>query len=197
MENLPCEPAGITWHRESESMIQQSGVPYTFLRPHYFMQNLIGIIKPLPEQRDAYYFELPVGDGKRSTTDIRDIAEAAIKSMLSEVHRNKAYNITGPELLGFADIAQYLSEGLGVDVKYHPVPEAVTRDKLIQQYESMGFEPADAEKKMERQMQLYRVVKEGCYEVQYPDLKQLLGREPTHFSQFVRDYAEVLLSSQK
>lgn len=51
-----------------------SGIPYTFLQPTFFMQNMLMFAEPIRTQR-AFYLSL--GNIKVSWIDARDIAELA------------------------------------------------------------------------------------------------------------------------
>ena len=50
-----------------------------------------------------------------------DIAEVAVEALTGEGHEGRVYEVTGPELLTFADMASLLSEIHGRDVQYLPV----------------------------------------------------------------------------
>ncbi len=63
-------------HREEEKIIEESGIPYTFLRPSFFMQNFVKNLGHNIKTQNAFY--LPAGDGKLSFVDVRDIAAVAI-----------------------------------------------------------------------------------------------------------------------
>jgi uncharacterized protein YbjT (DUF2867 family) len=60
-------------HRQEERIIEQSGIPYSFLRPTAFMQNFVNYYGI--KNKNAFY--LPAGDGKISFVDARDIAAVA------------------------------------------------------------------------------------------------------------------------
>jgi hypothetical protein len=42
-------------HAESEAYIQSCGVPYTFLRPNGFMQNMVNYNAPTMNKQNAFY----------------------------------------------------------------------------------------------------------------------------------------------
>ena len=62
-------------HRDSEENIEASGLPYTFLRPNGFMQNLVNYNAGTIRSENAFYG--CQGNGAVSVVDIRDIAAAA------------------------------------------------------------------------------------------------------------------------
>src|SRR5215472_9540381 len=62
-------------HAESEDYIRSCGVPYTFLRPNGFMQNMINYNAPTITGQNACYGT--EGDGRISQIDIRDVTAVA------------------------------------------------------------------------------------------------------------------------
>src|SRR5437764_5338503 len=85
-------------HRQAEKIIEESGIPFTFLRPNFFMQNFVNFYSPMIKSQRALYS--PAGDAKVSFVDVRDIAAVAVQALISDnQHKGKAYNITGPEAL--------------------------------------------------------------------------------------------------
>src|SRR5207248_6455688 len=95
-------------HAESEDYIRSSGVPYTFLRPNGFMQNMVNYNAPTINTQNAFYGS--EGDGRVSHIDIRDVAAVAVKALTEDGHVGNAYTLTGPEALTNAEIAQILSD---------------------------------------------------------------------------------------
>jgi NAD(P)H dehydrogenase (quinone) len=112
---VPENPAGVAAdHRETEEAIAASGVPYTFLR------NALYAEYRLPEAAAAKasgQFHHNQGDGVTAYVSRLDCAAAAAAVLAGgDEHAGKAYDITGPELLGGADLAHlYGAEPVGVD----------------------------------------------------------------------------------
>src|SRR6476661_2017303 len=103
-------------HRQEEKIIEESGIPYTFLRPGAFMQNFVNFFGQTIKNESAFY--LPTRDGKVSFVDVRDIAAVATEILLtksdgSQQHKNKAYDITGHEALSYSQVAEILSKVIG------------------------------------------------------------------------------------
>ncbi|MFO6063329.1 SDR family NAD(P)-dependent oxidoreductase, partial [Pseudomonas aeruginosa] len=62
---------------------------------------------------DQGQIALPAGDSRTSFIDVRDIAASAIAALTSTAFDGKAFNLTGPEALSYADAAAILSEVTG------------------------------------------------------------------------------------
>ncbi len=67
-------------HRQEEKIIEESGIPYTFLRAGAFMQNFINFFGQTIKTQNAFY--LPAGEGKVSFVDVRDIAAVAYRDTI-------------------------------------------------------------------------------------------------------------------
>src|SRR5690348_13913003 len=116
------------YHGAVESYIRKSGVAYTFLRPNLFMQGLLNFRSTISNQ-DAFY--APAGNAQVSAVDVRDIASIAAKALTESGHEGKTYDITGPESLTHAAMADQLSQTLGKSVTYVDVPPEAMRETLL------------------------------------------------------------------
>ena len=63
------------WHGAIDKAVVESGIPYTILRPNSFMQNYSNMYARNLKTQSEFY--LPLGDGKVSLVDTRDIAAVA------------------------------------------------------------------------------------------------------------------------
>jgi len=111
------EKSKIIPHHKIEKLIVDSEIPYTFLRPAYFMQNFTTTLRnDLVNKRQIY---LPAGNAKFTLIDVRDIGSVAA-SVVSNVsqHVNKSYELTCKEKLNFLQMAKKLSEHLGIQIQY-------------------------------------------------------------------------------
>src|SRR5205809_6762284 len=86
------------------------GVPYTILRPGYFMQN-DRHLKPLLTGPGVY--PVPVGNQGIAVVDVRDIAQAAAISLTEEGHAGKTYDLVSSEMLSGPGAATIWSRLLG------------------------------------------------------------------------------------
>jgi len=106
------------YHALTEKDIQDSGIAYTFLQPHSFMQNLVFDAESIKNQNAIF---APMGDGKIGMVDARDIAAVAVKALTEEGHEGKTYVLTGAKALSFFDISNAFTFFLGRDIKYIPI----------------------------------------------------------------------------
>ena len=98
-----------------EEAMRNGGVPYTILRPAYFMQNDLQL-KPLLMGPGIY--PVPLGNQGIAVVDVRDIAEMAAISLTEKGHEGKTYDLVSSEMLSGPGAAKIWSKLLGKDVKY-------------------------------------------------------------------------------
>ncbi len=111
------ETSKLILHHKIESLIVQSGIKYTFLRPAYFMQNFTESLRPDLVERQLIF--LPAGNAKFTSIDVKDVGEVAAKVVEQpKAHENTAYDLTSAERLSFTEMAVILSEELQVPIRY-------------------------------------------------------------------------------
>ncbi len=64
---------------------------------------------------------LPAGDVAEPIVDADDIAEVAVAALHRPGHAGRVYELTGPRLLSFHDVAADLSAATGRPIVYLPV----------------------------------------------------------------------------
>ncbi len=118
------EKSTIIPHNKIEKLIVKSKIPYTFLRPAYFMQNFTTTLKnDLVVNKRIF---LPAGNAKFTLIDASDIGRVAANVLTqTNVHSNKSYELTNSELLSFGEMAEKLSNGLKTSIKYES-PNLIT-----------------------------------------------------------------------
>ncbi len=116
-------------HFETEDVIKESGLVYTFLRNALYTD-------VIPRYVGEHVFEagiyLPAGDGKAPFALRREMGEAVANVLLQDGHENKTYEITGSELYSYTDVAQALSELSGKSVSYTNADPTEFTEKLKQ-----------------------------------------------------------------
>lgn len=108
-------------YRQVEIALEKSGTRYVILRPNWFADNFHTYWKA---GIDHGTIAVPAAEGKSSFIDTRDIADSAAAALTSNAFDNKAFNLTGPEALGYAEAAKLLSEITGKPIAYQPVDDA-------------------------------------------------------------------------
>jgi uncharacterized protein YbjT (DUF2867 family) len=98
-----------------ENTLRQFDIPFTIIRPNYFIQNDATLKDPLTQ---AGIYPMPLGNVGVSAVDIRDIAEATAIVLTSDEHYGQTYNLNGPEALSGPKAASIWSKLLGKEIRY-------------------------------------------------------------------------------
>lgn len=61
------------------------------------------------------------GDVAEPIIDIDDIADVAVAALTEDGHRGELYEVTGPRLMTFADMAAELSQATGHEIRHIPI----------------------------------------------------------------------------
>ncbi|MDA1173247.1 MAG: NAD(P)H-binding protein [Chloroflexi bacterium] len=107
--------------RESDDDLKASGCEWTLLQPTFFMQNTMMAAQTVQEQGTVYF---DWGDGKAGMVDVRDVVDSAVGVLTAEgdAFKGQSYVLTGPESIGFADVAAKIGAAVGKPVQYMAVP---------------------------------------------------------------------------
>jgi uncharacterized protein YbjT (DUF2867 family) len=126
-------------HNQIEDYLEESGISWTHLRPSQFMQVYFREVATIVAE-NAFF--LPMEEARLAPIDIEDIAKIAASVFLSAGHEAKSYDMTGPEVLTMAQIADYISAAIGKTVRYVNVTPEEKRRALVEA--GMPRERADA-----------------------------------------------------
>lgn len=166
-------------HRRVEKVIELSGLAWTFIRPNSFMQNVVTFMGESIKAEGAFYSAS--GEAKISHVDVRDIAAVAVQALTVSNHEGKAYTLTGPEALTYDELASALSNVLGRPISHVNLPPSDLKQGMLA--EGMPAELAD------RMLDLERYFQEDQASLITDDSKQVTGRDPGSFSDYLREAA--------
>ena len=170
-----------------KKIIEDSGIPYTFLRPPAYMQNFVTQFGHTIKTQNAFY--VPAGDAMMSFIDSRDIGAITAgiltrnNSGSSLQHKNKAYDITGPDAISYGQAADILSSEAGKKISYLNITEEDARKGMNQIGMSDWF--------IDIMMELFRIIRAGYGSETTTVVEDITGRKPISFAQFAKDYAKV------
>lgn len=179
--DLQADVEAMRLHRQAEKIIEESGIPYSFLRPNEFMQGFINFQGPTIKSNNAFY--LPAQDAKVSIVDVRDIAAVAVKALTDDnKHNNKTYLITGPETLSYYQAAEILSNATGKKISYVNVSDEEARAAMK--------ETGMNDWLINTILELYNYFRKGYASEVSSAVEEVTGKKPITFAQFAKDYAE-------
>ena len=158
-----------------EDILINSGLSWTIIRASWFNQNFSdGFFKAFI---DAGHIHLPVDSVREPFVDVNDIAEIAAQSILNTKHKNKLYEVTGPELLTLRQVAEKFSHVLARPINFKTISE-----KEFGLTMSAAQVPQDV---IELLNFLFIEVLDGRNEYLTNGVELALGRKPTSFSEFI------------
>jgi uncharacterized protein YbjT (DUF2867 family) len=164
-------------HRASEQHIENSGLAWTFVRPGSFMSNALDWAMPIKTQGGVFQ---PLGDGRVAMVDPRDIAAVGVAALTKPGHEGKAYDVTGPEALDMNEHVAIIAEAIGKPLKYVNIPEAATRDMMLNK---VGM-PAPV---VEGLLEVFARIRNGQASHVSGDVERVTGRPATRFKEWVAE----------
>jgi uncharacterized protein YbjT (DUF2867 family) len=168
------------WHAVTENQIKESGMNYTFLHCHSFLQNLFFESGTIKEQNTLYS---SMGEGKIGMVDARDIAAVAVKALTEPGHENKTYVLTGPKAVSYYDVAIVLTQKLGKTINYVPVePEAAKKSML---------ESGMPEWLVDDMITINKLYADNKGSEISSDVEKVIGKTPIGLEQFISDFIDV------
>jgi uncharacterized protein YbjT (DUF2867 family) len=163
-------------HHGIEQDLKKSGVPWTFLRPSFFMTNLSTTHLDDIVERDEVF--VPAGRGRTNFIDVGDIAEAAAVVLTEPGHTGKAYELTGSEALTYAEVAETLSQACGRTIVYPRPSGRAFKQRMREAGHDDDFVSVMGS--------IYLLAKLGMASGTTDELERLIGRPPTTLAQWAR-----------
>jgi NAD(P)H dehydrogenase (quinone) len=159
------------WH--TEELIRASGLRRTFLRDNLYLDFL-----PLMVGADGV-IRGPAGDGRVAAVTRDDIADVAAAVLLEgDRHDGRTYELTGPEALTMAEVAEALTRAAGRTVTYHA-------ETLEEAYASRAHYGAP-DWEVAGWVTTYAAIANGDLEEVSGDVAAVAGHPPTGLAEFLR-----------
>jgi len=165
------------WHAQTEKHLEDSGLPFTHLRPLFFMQN---ILRSAPAIATHGVLAAAIQEGRVAMVDARDVAAVAVAALTTDGHTGKAYTITGPEALSFREVADKLSTTTGKPITYQDVSLTAMRQDLL----ATGL-PAWL---VEVRIEFATVLRAGHAATVTDSVKAVTGKPPRTFDAFAQEH---------
>jgi NAD(P)H dehydrogenase (quinone) len=123
-----CEVRFMLSHRQVAMHLDALGLPVTYLAPSLYMENLLAAAASI---RQEGTIAAPAGPGRAGFVAVRDVAATAARVLTSPGHDGATYVLTGPEALGYADVAERISAVFARQVDYEDQPAERTRELML------------------------------------------------------------------
>src|SRR5829696_2054513 len=162
------------WH--TEEALKASGLRSTFLRDNLYIDFL-----PLLAGADGV-IRGPAGDGRVAAVTRDDIADAAVAVLLGDGgdparHDGRGYDMTGPEALTLAEIAEELSRVAGRPISY--------QEETVEEAYASRASYGAPDWEVDGWVSTYTAIANGDLERVSGDLEALAGHPPMRLADFL------------
>ena len=176
--------ARFTWarhHTAIESLIRQSGLGFSFVRSHYFMQNFFELLHTRGTNAQIE-LRVPGGTGRIGAIDAFDIALVAAALLERETSTDSEHILTGPTNVSFDEVAESFSAAVDRRVSYVELSES----EFIAELRTAG----QSEDTIAEVVSLYEVVRKGGLEFVTGEAEALADRPPRSIREFAQYNAQ-------
>ncbi len=162
-----------------EEAVRGAGPDVTIVRSTWFAQNfsegylrdpILGGVLPMPG-----------GGITEPVVDIDDVADVVVAALTEDGHAGEVYEVTGPRLMGWADMAEELSRAIGRPIRHVPISFEDFHANVAQ---SGGDFVADVFTAIARE------TLDGRNETVCDGVERALGRPPRDFAEFAATAAK-------
>jgi len=191
----PDNPALVAQeHFATEQMLRKSGCRWTALRDSQYADALADAAAPIALKMGRWISS--AGEGRIALVTRRDCVACAVAVLSSAGHEDTIYNITGPELLSYRQVAAMVSSVANKPVEF----AAVTDDELYEHFDRLGIPREAADDKTvqgvpwssDDMVSFERAIRTGHLAVLSDDVKKLTGREPQSMHSVLLERASAL-----
>jgi NAD(P)H dehydrogenase (quinone) len=191
----PANPAEVRHdHIETERLIRASGCRWTMLRDAHYADAMLLMAGPQVMRSGVWYGN--AGDGREAMVWRDDCIASAVAVLTTPGHADRTYDITGPALETFAEVAAIMAEVTGCPVRY----EDLSDEAQYAMFDAMGIprRPVDDQTvagvpwNSDDMVTFGRAIREGFLEVCSSDVERLTGRPARSTRQMVEENVAML-----
>jgi NAD(P)H dehydrogenase (quinone) len=168
-------------HLATELVLKDCGLAFTILRDSLYSEAALYQIAPRALAVGRWISNS--GEGRVPFVAKRDCAAVATAALMNPAHEGRTYEVTGPDLLSYRDVAAIASEIDGRPVEY----VSVSDDEMSAMLTAAGVPPVYTEGMYTkgvgtssiRDIVTYEIgVREGWFAIQSNDVERVLKRPP-------------------
>jgi len=164
-----CDVRFMRSHRQIAVHLDATGLPVTYLAPNIYMENLLEAADTI---RDQGMIVAPAGQGRIGFIAASDVASVAARVLADpgRGHEDHTYVLSGPEALGYADVAARVSAVFAREVDYDDVPEAQAKEQML----ASGLSPWQVDGTLE----LFDWIRHGATDSVTSAVREITGDDP-------------------
>jgi NAD(P)H dehydrogenase (quinone) len=196
----PTNPAEVRHdHIETENAMRASGMAWTMLRDAHYADAMILMAGPGMMPGGQWFSN--AGDGREAMVWRDDCVASAVAVLTTPGHENKIYNITGPELQTFDEVAALVSEITGCPL----VHIAVDDEAQYAIFDAMGIprRPVDDQYvggipwNSDDMVTFGEAIRGGYLAVCSDDVEKLTGRKARSVREMIEANKDMLRAAAK
>jgi NAD(P)H dehydrogenase (quinone) len=191
----PANPAEVRHdHFATEAALKASGIAWTMLRDSHYADAMIVMAGPGVMASGEWVSN--AGEGREAMVWREDCVDCAVAVLTGEGHEGQTYDVTGPELQSFGEVAALMAEVTGRPVTYRAASDA----EQYALFDAMGIprRPVDDLSvsgipwNSDDMVSFGQAIREGFLEVCSTDVERLLGRPARSVRDMIEANAEML-----
>ena len=177
-----CEVRFMRSHREIAVHLEATGLPASYLAAAPFLENLLASAAAI---RTEGLLRAPAGPGRAGFIAASDVAAVAARLLTRDGLQPSSYVLTGPEALGYGDLARRISAVFARDVGYRDERPAQAREALL----ASGLAAWEADGMLE----LFGWIREGGADTVTSDVRDVTGRDPRPAEDWLDEFRAAFL----
>ena len=167
-------------HGATEEMLRRSGLQGTAIRNGMYADDALGWFDDDDVAREAG------GDGRMSFSYRPELAKVIARTLTAPGHEGQIYDITTPESVSLAELAEIATEVTGRPHRYQPAGD----DEWEARWRALGRSGWE----LESGLTVYAAVRAGEFDVVTDDYRRVTGLEPLPLGQIIARSSELASS---
>lgn len=194
----PSNPAEVRHdHIETENAMRASGMAWTALRDAHYADAMILMAGPQVMASGKWFSNS--GDGREAMVWRDDCVACAVAVLTGTGHEGKIYNITGPALETFDEVAAILTEVTGVPIEHVKLDD----EAQYAMFDAMGIprRPVDDQYvggipwNSDDMVTFGQAIREGYLAICTDDVEMLTGRKARSVRKMIEDNKDMLIAA--
>lgn len=162
-----CDVRFMRSHRDIALHLDAVGLPVTYLAPSMYMETFLVAADSI---REDGAIPAPAGQGRVGFVAATDVAAVAATVLTSPGHEGATYVLTGPEALGYADVAAQVSAVFAREVDYEDQPVEHARELML----AAGL----SRWKVDGNLELFDWIRQGGADTVTAAVREVTGNDP-------------------
>jgi uncharacterized protein YbjT (DUF2867 family) len=179
-----CDVRFMRSHRQVAAHLDRTGLPVSYLAPSVYMEDLLWSADAV---RDEALLSVPAGAARVAMVAARDVADVAAAVLTGDAAADNGdvLALTGPEALGFADVADRISTVFARTVEYADLTPKAARSALSES----GLSPWQVDGRME----LFEWIRHDTMDTVTDAVREATGRQPRPLEDWLSEARAVFL----